>query len=73
MLKIGDIVQITSINKEGIILNIGIDLETNENKYCVETSECLVYFTKINDIIKIDTLEDRLKEISENNINYPAA
>lgn len=73
MFEIGDIVFIKSLEKEGMILNIGTDLETNETKYCVVDTEKVIYFIKNNDIIKIDTLEERLEEYEEENSNHSQA
>lgn len=65
MLEVSDIVKIISLNKEGMITSIALDLETNKTKYCVVDCEKNYYLVTTNDIIKIDTLDNRVNEYFE--------
>lgn len=69
MFEKSNIVKIKSINKEGIILNIGLDVHTQEKEYCISTNENVIYFVRENDIILIDTLDNRLKQYKEKYCN----
>ena len=44
-------VKIETLNKEGMILNIGYDIHTGETEYCIYCDENLIYFVKNNDIM----------------------
>lgn len=59
--KTSDVVKIKSLNIEGMIVSVGLDLETNKNKYQVYISEDYVttYFCLEEDLelkTDLDTL-----------------
>lgn len=58
----GDIVRILPKNKEGLIIDFGVDLETLKIKYAVYTEERKeLFFCLPEDLVFISTLDEELE------------
>lgn len=64
-MKNGDIVRLISLNKECLLVDIGLDLETKKNKCFVIDKENNNYIVEESDIIFVSTLEDELEQMVE--------
>ena len=62
MLKPGDIVRVIDRNEEGLLANIGFDLELHKTKYIVVINEDRVYITDEANLLFVSTLEEELEE-----------
>lgn len=68
MLNVCDIVKIKKLNYEGMIVCIGLDLDTLQNKYQVYVPEKeLVYFCLEEDLELKSNFEELLEEAKEMN------
>lgn len=72
--KNADIVKIISLNSEGLIMDSGLDLETNKIKYAVFLQdERRLVFCLEEDLIFISTLEEELEKVIEEESEQPLA
>jgi len=63
----GDIVKILSLGIEGLIIDTGLDLETNKTKYFIIDENNKGIIDVEEDLVFVTTLDDQLDLLKEQN------